>query len=95
MWDIIRADEFVTTYIMRDTSLNKENENFKLYNQVFSIHKITENEFKKSLSYYESRPDLMKIILDSLSNKRYVEEQNEKRSKKDSLNQKKNQKTYD
>ena len=34
---------------------------------VFKIHHTTRDAFRKSLSFYESRPDLNKIIFDSLA----------------------------
>ena len=67
MWDMIRADEYVSDFIMKDSTRNKKNESIKLYDEIFEVHKITREEFKKSLDYYSSRPDLFKPIIDSLA----------------------------
>jgi hypothetical protein len=70
MWDMIRADQYVSDFIMKDSTRNKKNESIKLYDEIFQIHKITREQFKKSLDYYSSRPDLLKPIIDSLAIRR-------------------------
>jgi hypothetical protein len=68
LWDMMRADQFLADYVLnRDTSLKKETESFKLYQQVFAIHKISKDEFQRSLSYYTEHPLLFKAIMDSIS----------------------------
>lgn len=67
MWDMIQADRFSLQYLTRDTSLNIKTENFKLYEQVFQVHKITRDEFIHSYKFYLSRPDLNKVIFDTLA----------------------------
>jgi len=69
LWDMIQADQFSKQFLVRD-SLKKNNLNFetmKLYNEVFQIHHITKDEFQKSYQFYISRPDILKIVFDSLS----------------------------
>jgi hypothetical protein len=66
MWDLMRADAYVSDFIMKDTTLNKKAESAILYEKVFAIHSINQEAFKKSMAFYESRPDLLKIITDSL-----------------------------
>ena len=66
MWDLMRADAYVADFIMKDSTCNEKAESAILYEKVFSIHATTEEAFRKSLSFYESRPDLLKIVMDSL-----------------------------
>jgi hypothetical protein len=66
MWDLMRADAYVSDYIMKDSSRNKIAESAILYEKIFTIHATTQESFKKSLAFYESRPDLLKVITDSL-----------------------------
>jgi len=66
MWDLMRADAYVTDFIMKDSSRDKKAESAKLYEKVFDIHFTTRETFKKSLAFYQSRPDLFKAISDSL-----------------------------
>ena len=68
LWDMLRADQFVATYVVKDTGLNKKQESIKLYQQVFQIHNISKEKFQKSLEFYQNRPDLLKVILDSIFN---------------------------
>ena len=66
MWDMIRADQYVSGYLVRDSTKNKKDESVKLYEEIFHIHGITKEQFKKSLDYYSAQPDRLKPILDSL-----------------------------
>ena len=67
MWDMIQADRFSTQFLERDTSKNVKTETFKLYEQVFKLHKITRDEFVYSYKFYLSRPDISKVMFDSLA----------------------------
>jgi Domain of unknown function (DUF4296) len=66
MWDLMRADAYVSTFIMKDSTKNQKAESVILYEKIFDIHSTTRENFKKSLAFYESRPDLFKAISDSL-----------------------------
>lgn len=68
LWDMMRADQFLADYVLnKETSINKDEERFKMYQQVFAIHKIDKTLYQRSLNYYQSHPDLLKVILDSIS----------------------------
>ena len=70
IWDMIRADEFVTIFIWKnDSAINRLAESSQLYDQVFSIHDITKVQFQKSLAFYRNHQDQLKIIIDSLNAK--------------------------
>ena len=68
MWDLMRADAYVADFIMKDTTRKHDQkvESTILYEQVFDMHATTKETFKKSRDFYESRPDLLKVITDSL-----------------------------
>ena len=66
MWDMMRADAYVADFIMKDSSCNQKAESAILYEKIFQIHSTTQETFKKSLVFYERRPDLFKVIADSL-----------------------------
>ncbi len=70
MWDMIRADQYVSDLLSKDSSRNKKNESIKLYDEIFHIHKVTPGQFKKSLDYYSSQPDLFQPIIDSLAKRK-------------------------
>ena len=69
MWDIIEADVFTDRFIKKDSSKNAAAENMQLKNKIFALHKITREEYNKSYDYYITHSDLMKVILDSMSDK--------------------------
>lgn len=62
----MRADAFVSDYVMKDTTRNQKKESAVLYEQIFNIHSTTREVFKKSLAFYEDHPELLKPIADSL-----------------------------
>ena len=66
MWDLMRADAYIADFVMKDSSRDQKAESAKLYEQVFTIHSTSEDVFKRSLAFYQSRPDLLKVITDSL-----------------------------
>jgi hypothetical protein len=70
MWDMIRADQYVADFLLKDSTHNKKEESVKLYEEIFRIHKITREQFKKSLDYYSSQPDLFRPIVDSLAKRK-------------------------
>ncbi len=68
LWDMMRADQFLADYVLnKDTSLNKTTERLKYYQQIFSIHKISKEEFQHSFSFCKSHPVFLKAIMDSIS----------------------------
>jgi hypothetical protein len=69
LWDAILADETADYYIQKDSSVNALTKHVHLYQQLFQIHKITKEDFKRSLQFYENHPLLLKPIFDSLQKK--------------------------
>lgn len=72
LWDMISAGEFLNAYVLMKDSVNRLAESSKKYGQVLQFHQITKEEFEKSYSYYQQHPELMKVILDSLSKKQIL-----------------------
>lgn len=66
MWDLMRADAYIADFIMKDSTRDRNTESAVLYEKVFAIHSTSQQAFNKSMDFYESRPDLLKIITDSL-----------------------------
>ena len=85
LWDMLRVDQFIVNYVARDTLLDKKQESIRLYEQVFKIHKISREEFQKSLDFYQNRPDLLKVILDSIFNNQKTMMEKVHQPKHDSL----------
>lgn len=71
MWDMILADRYAITYLPMDSVKRKDikTETLKLYDQVFQVHKISREEFIKSYKFYLSRPDISKVMFDSIASR--------------------------
>lgn len=68
LWDLLRADQFLATYVLnKDTSLKKINESLRYYQQVFALHKISKEEFSKSFSWYRAHPAVFRALMDSIA----------------------------
>jgi len=71
--DLMKADQLITDFrIPYDTAMDRNVESIKLYQQVFALHDITKAQFERSLAYYQSHPDLLKVIMDSISKQAVV-----------------------
>jgi hypothetical protein len=66
MWDLMRADAYVNDFVMKDSSCDRKTESAILYEEIFRMHATNREKFEKSLDFYETRPDLLKTITDSL-----------------------------
>lgn len=69
MWDMMNAGQYISAYVLTKDSLDKIGESTKVYGQVLQLHAVSKEEFEKSYTYYRDHPELMKVILDSLSKK--------------------------
>jgi hypothetical protein len=66
LWDILKADEWYTQTVIRDTLHKRVNENFQLYEQVYKVHHISKEQFYASYKFYETHPDQFKTLIDSV-----------------------------
>jgi hypothetical protein len=66
LYDVFRADELMGIYLPKDSTYKTPVKRAGMYQSVFNAHKISRDDFKRSMNYYESHPDLLKKILDSL-----------------------------
>jgi hypothetical protein len=67
MWDMISAGEFLSGYVLNKDSVDRFAESSKMYGKVLQVHRITREQFDKSYLYYRQHPEMMKVILDTLS----------------------------
>jgi hypothetical protein len=66
LWDVMQADEMAEYYVAKDSTFRILSKHIDYYQKVFAIHKITKDEFTKSLAYYENHPSRLNPVLDSL-----------------------------
>lgn len=68
LWDMMLADRYSAQFLLKDSATkNVKLETMKLYEEVFQLHKISREDFIKSYKFYLNRPDITKVIFDSLS----------------------------
>ena len=67
LWDMINADEWFNQIPTTDSLHKTRRQNIRLYEQVFALHSVNKTQFYNSYQYYQTRPDKMKILLDSVS----------------------------
>jgi hypothetical protein len=68
MIDMIKADEYINTVLIKDTTIDKKITRTELYENIFQRHKTSRKQFYDSYTYYQQHPDLHKILFDSLIN---------------------------
>jgi len=68
MWDMIQADQYAALSVAKDSSghINNKTETLKLYEEVFRLHEVSREEFRKSYRYYLDHPELNQQLFDSL-----------------------------
>lgn len=66
MWDMMKMDEYYVRITIQDTLHKLNQEQFRLYEQVFQSYKIRRQDFYKSYDFYQSNPIMFKILLDSV-----------------------------
>jgi len=67
LWDMVQADQYATAYLLKDSArIDVKMETLKLYEQVFRLHNVSRDQFRKSFQYYLGRPDLTRPLFDSL-----------------------------
>ena len=69
LWDMLQADRFVASYITTKTgdSATKKLQAAEMYEQVFRLNKIPRDDFLKSYKFYLGRPDITKVMFDSIA----------------------------
>jgi hypothetical protein len=66
LWDIETADVWFNQIPLTDSVHRTRQMNIQLYEQVFASHNITKKQFYEGYQYYQTRPDKMKILMDSV-----------------------------
>lgn len=69
LYDIFKADELANQLKNNDTIKPDLQWHTELYDQIFKLHKVSKEEFTTSFRFYQTRPDLMKPMLEALSKK--------------------------
>jgi hypothetical protein len=67
MTDILMAESFSESYLLIDTTKKRDEWFTGELNKVLAINHITQDQFRKSMDFYKSRPDIFKVIIDSIN----------------------------
>lgn len=67
LFELNMAEEFVSSYVTRDTTKNKNVEINKEYQKIFLMHDVTEKQFKESYDFYKAHTDIYKNLMDSVN----------------------------
>lgn len=65
LWDMILADQYILSKDPNEDSLKSEA--IIKFEEVFAKHKIDKEIFYNSFRYYEEHPDLLKVLMDSVT----------------------------
>ena len=65
--DVLLADALTLERSFKDSAVKISDENAAYFLKVFQLHGVSKNEFMKSYNFYLQRPDLLKVITDSIS----------------------------
>ena len=65
VWDMEMANQNAADKFMEQKD-SQRMEATSLYQQVFMKHKTNKADFYKSFTYYESHPDILKVLFDSV-----------------------------
>jgi hypothetical protein len=79
LFDVIRVQEYASLKYGHDSAVIDANMPV-LMQQVFTIHKITKDDFFTSFDYYQNHPDKNQTLFDSLST--YTDQQRQELFKK-------------
>lgn len=66
VWDMLNAGQLGKMGVPRDSSALKLKKSTALYEQVFSIHHVTKEQFYESYQFYEEHPSQFRILFDSV-----------------------------
>jgi uncharacterized protein DUF4296 len=70
LWDMVQADQYSDVYMLKDSlHTNVKTQTMQLYLKVFQLHKVSLEEFRKSMRFYLEHPDLTRSLFDTVINK--------------------------
>jgi Domain of unknown function (DUF4296) len=67
MTDLLMSESFAESYLLIDTSKKRDEWFTGELNKVLAVQDVTQDQIRKSLDFYKTRPDLFKVIIDSIN----------------------------
>ena len=69
LYDVIRADEMVDFRQITDSAYRPFSRRAAIYDTIFQLHAVKKEDFQKSLKFYQTRPDLLKGVIEDMQKK--------------------------
>jgi len=69
VYDLLKADEYLSNFVSKDTSVNIKKQRGIFYGKIFKLYDTNRKEFYTSYAYYQQHPDIQKTLFDSISAK--------------------------
>lgn len=63
--EIALAEGYAETYLLRDTTLDRDSIIRTQVDLVFKIRKVDQTQFRSSYKYYRQHPQIFKVLLDT------------------------------
>lgn len=66
-WDYIKVENYVKLYVATDSTKSPADSSALLLAALYKKHKVTREQFNKSLKYYSANEEEMRKLLDTIS----------------------------
>jgi hypothetical protein len=66
LFELAMAEGYLENYPFRDTTVNRDSMVKVEMDKVLAIHHISQQEFRDSYKFYKSRPEIFKVMTDSV-----------------------------
>lgn len=67
LWEMFEADAYNETRMVADTNFKHDTAYAALYTDIFRTHHVTRAQFADSYDYYMSRPDVLRAMIDTMT----------------------------
>ncbi len=67
--DVLLAESFTEGYLLMDTTRTRDEHFTGELNKVLAIQKVSLEEYRRSMKFYKTRPDLYKVVIDTAYNR--------------------------
>lgn len=66
LFELAMAESYLENYPFRDTTVNRDSMVKVEMDKVLAIHKVSQKEFRESYKFYKSRPEIYKVMTDTV-----------------------------
>jgi Domain of unknown function (DUF4296) len=66
LFELAMAEGYLESFPFRDSTVNRDSMVTVEMDKVLAIHRVSQKEFRDSYKFYKSRPEIFKIITDTV-----------------------------